>query len=329
MARFREGRKPGKVNPDTIFLSPPPRPCLRRSSPPTGGAVRVMSPGKAGPGGSPDPTLPRHHPMHRTVVAITPGWGRGGSPLSVEENHTGPPIRPPRRSGRSRGDNPGRAQAGEGEPGYYFPLSPPRPCLRRSSPPRGGGSAGDIPGKACPGCRPKLCSSPASPHAPDRGGNHPGEGPGREPPPRRREPYWPSRDPPPRSGGNIGESPGGAQAGEGEPGYYFPLSPPRPRLRRSSPPRGGGGAGDIPGKAGQGGSPDPALPRHRPIHGTEEDITRGRGTPLPVKENHADPSTGPPRRSGRSRGDNPGRAQAGEGNLKRYPPWASSHAPEQ
>ena len=52
---------------------------------------------------------------YSTVAGITPERGReqklahmGGSPLPVEENHTGPSPGLPRRSGGYRGDSPGR-----------------------------------------------------------------------------------------------------------------------------------------------------------------------------------------------------------------------------
>ena len=91
---------------------------------------------------------------------------------------------------------------------------PPHPRLRRSSPARwGGGSSRDIPskgastGKAGPRCRPRSRPSPASCHAPYRGGYRPGRGSGREPPPRQREPCWPSHRAPAQERGFSWQGP--------------------------------------------------------------------------------------------------------------------------
>ena len=123
-----------------------------------------------------------------------PGRGRGGNPLPVGKNHTGPSPEPPRRSGGYRGDSPGGAQArGAGpdpalsrhhpihrtvevSPGEGLGRQPP---LRRREPyrPFPGAPAQERgiswrwPGwGASPGGRPRSCSSPASSHSPDRGG---------------------------------------------------------------------------------------------------------------------------------------------------------------
>ena len=127
-------------------------------------------------------------------------------------------------------------------------------------------------------------------------GISPGEGSGREPPPRQKEPYSPSTAAPAQERGFSWQEPGRGAAGGAGPippstgisPYTALLSPPpRPRLRRSSPaPVGGGSSRDISGKAGQGRRPrrcpSPAS-SHTPDRG---DITRGgagEGTPSPSK----------------------------------------------
>ncbi len=118
-----------------------------------------------------------------------PGRGRGGNPLPVDKNHTGPSPGPPRRSGRFRGEGPGRAWPG-GWPMHRSPLPHPARASRSSPAPVGGGSAGDSPGKAGPGGASGPVLRRRHPMH-QTGGISPGEGPGREPPPRRQKPYWP------------------------------------------------------------------------------------------------------------------------------------------
>ena len=60
-----------------------------------------------------------------------PGRGRGGNPLPVDKNHTGPSPGPPHRIGISHGDSPGGAQAWEAIP--YTALLSPHPSRRRPS----------------------------------------------------------------------------------------------------------------------------------------------------------------------------------------------------
>ena len=114
----------------------------------------------------------------------------------------------------------------------------------------------------------------------------PGRGPGRELPPRRREPCWPfHRVPAPASGACRGERPGRAWPG-GRSIYCSPFSPTPPALRAPPPPPGGGSAGDIPGKAGPGCRPQlcpsPAL-SHAPDRGDIIWGGAGEGTPSPSK----------------------------------------------
>ena len=112
------------------------------------------------------------------------GRGRGGNPLPVDKNHTGLSQSAPPRSGVFRGESLCGAQAWEGEPGYRSPLSSTPPALRAPPP------------------HPIAPERPARGAGPDYAlhryhpihrtvGISPGEGPGREPPPRRQKPYRP------------------------------------------------------------------------------------------------------------------------------------------
>ena len=91
------------------------------------------------------------------------------------------------------------------------------------------------PGKAGP-----IVPLSASSHAPDRGEHHLGEGPGREPPPRRREPCRPFPQGPRAGAGNIAVRARGGRGQEADPYIAILSPPPRPRLRRSSPAQGRG-----------------------------------------------------------------------------------------
>ncbi len=120
-AQAWEGRKPGKGaslgRRTRIPLSYPPPPAE---------AVQVIVPEsqpRSRPRSRPSPAS-SHAPDRRD---ITRGGGRGGNPLPAKKNRTGPPPEFPRRSGSSRGEIPGRAQAWESEPGYRFPIPRPRP----------------------------------------------------------------------------------------------------------------------------------------------------------------------------------------------------------
>ena len=123
-----------------------------RSSPARGaGAVQVISPER--PAREPAPIL-----FSAGIFPCTgpwgyhPGWGRGGNPLPVVENHTGPPSVLPPRSGRFRGESPGGARAWGGDPKHSFPQvsthtllsctptpTPTPPALRAPPPPGGRG----------------------------------------------------------------------------------------------------------------------------------------------------------------------------------------------
>ena len=82
----------------------PHPPALRAPPPPQAGAVQVISPERP---------------------------ARGGNPLPVDKNHTGPSPGPPHRIGISHGDSPGGAQAWEAIP--YTALLSPHPSRRRPS----------------------------------------------------------------------------------------------------------------------------------------------------------------------------------------------------
>jgi len=110
-------------------------------------------------------------------------------------------------------------------------------------------------------------------------GISPGEGSGREPPPRRQKPYRPFPRAPAQERALSWREPGkGANLGR------------RTQIRSPLPhpaPTGGGSAGDTlwkgrPGKL----VPDPALHRRHPTHRTVVAITRGgagEGTPSPLR----------------------------------------------
>ncbi len=126
------------------------------------------------------------------------------------------------------------------------------------------------PDKAGPGKQLRLYSFPASTHAPDRGDITRGGGRGGNPLPVEMNHTSPPPGFPRRIGSSRGESPGRAQAWEGEPGYRFPIPHPRRRQCRYSP-------GSRPRSR-----PSPAS-SHAPDRG---DITRGgagEGTPSPPK----------------------------------------------
>ncbi len=223
-----------------------------------------------------------------------PGRGRGGNPLPVEENHTGPPSGPPRRSGGYRGKIPGRAQAREGERGYTL-FSPTPPALRAPPPPRGGGSADDCLWKGRPGEAAPIILFAGIPPCTGPWRYHPGRGRGGNPLPVEKNHTGPSPGPPRRIGGYRGESPGRAQSGR-KPIHRPPISPTPPALRAPPPPRGGGSAGDSPGKAGPGSGPDYTLPRHHPMHRTVG-ISPGEGPgrePPPRRKEPYWPSLGAP-----------------------------------
>ncbi len=135
--------------------------------------------GKACPGAGPDPVLLRRHPTHRTV-GISPREGPGREPPPRRQK----PYRPfPRSSRPGAGAFVVMAREGRNrEAGPYTALLSP--------PPPGGDSAGDIAGKACPGAGPDPVLLRRHPmHRTVE--ISPGEGPGREPPPRRQKPYRP------------------------------------------------------------------------------------------------------------------------------------------
>ncbi len=125
-------------------------------------------------------------------------------------------------------------------------------------------------------------------------GYRPGRGSGREPPPRQREPYWPSYKAPAQERGFSGQEPGKGAAGEialiirfvSISPYTALLSPTPPAPSALLPRPGGGSSRDIPGKAGLGrqprSRPSPAS-SHTPDRG---DIARGgagEGTLSPAK----------------------------------------------
>ena len=104
-------------------------------------------------------------------------------------------------------------------------------------------------------------------------GISPGEGSGREPPPRQKEPYSPSTAAPAQERGFSWKEPGKGAAGGAtldtillHSMHCSPLSPTPPALRAPPPPRGGGSAGDSPGKACPGAGPDPILRRRHLMH---------------------------------------------------------------
>jgi len=293
-----------------------PSPELPRRS----GGYRGDGPGRAqARGAGPDPVPRRRHPMYRTVEISPgegPGRGRGGNPLPVGKNHTGPSPEPPRRSGGYRGDSPGGAQArGAG----------PDPALRRhhpihrtvevspgEGPGRGRGGAGE--GTPSPSKR----TIPALPQSP-RAGAGALVVMAREGRPRVPAQILPFPGVIPCTGlwrYHPGRGRGGA--GEGTPspsGRTIQALPQSPRA----------GAGDVVEitRVGPtwGAGPDPVPRRHHPMHrivGVSPGRGRG-GNPLPVGKNHTGPSPAPPRRSGSSRGDGPGGAQARGAGLDPVP----------
>ncbi len=111
----REGRN-REAGPYTALLSPPPRPRFAL-------LPRPRYPRK-GESGVPALILPSPRVIPCTGPwGYRPGRGRGGNPLPVEKNHTGPSPGPPRRSGGYRDKSLGRAQPG-GRPIHCPPLSP-------------------------------------------------------------------------------------------------------------------------------------------------------------------------------------------------------------
>ena len=118
-----------------------------------------------------------------------PGWGRGGNPLPVGENHTGSSQSAPPRSGGSRGEILERAWPGR-RPHTLLSCTPTPPALRAPPPPWAGAVQVIVPERPARG----SSSGYTLPrHLPIHRtvGKSPGVGPGREPPPRRREPCWP------------------------------------------------------------------------------------------------------------------------------------------
>ena len=199
------------------------------------------------------------HPPMPRTVGISPGEGPGREPPPRRQKPHWPFPWLPRRNGGYRDESPGRPTQGAG----------PDPVLRRRHPVH------------------------------RTVGISPGEGPGREPPPRQEEPYRPFPRLPRRSGGYRDESPGGAQARGAGPKHSFPQASTRtppsslphpPALRAPPPPQ----AGAV-----------QVISPERPARG---------GNPLPVDKNHTGPSPGFPPRSGGSRGESPERPQAWGGN---------------
>ena len=163
------------------------------------------------------------------------GRGRGGNPLPVGKNHTGPSPGLPRRSGRFRGESPERAQTWGGEHRYAL-LSP-------TPPPRAGAVQVIPSGKAGQGSWSQIPPfTGVIPHTGPWWQNHPGRGRGGNSLPVEENHTGPSLGLPRRSWGNIGETPGGAQAWESDLIHRSSLSPTRLSPARVS----GGSAGDIP-----------------------------------------------------------------------------------
>ncbi len=192
----REGRN-REAGPYTALLSPPPRPrfaLLPRPRYPRKGLPRsrprsCSSPvsshapdrGDIARGGAGEGTP---SPSTKTIPALPQGSRAGAGALVVMA-----------REGRNREAGP-----------YTALLSPPPP---------GGDNAGDIPGKACPGAGPDPVLLRRHPmHR--TVGISPGEGPGREPPPRRQKPYRPF----PRAPAQVMAREGRPRGSD--PKHYFP-----------------------------------------------------------------------------------------------------------
>ena len=181
------GDEPGHYSPT---LPPRPRFALLPASRTRGGNHDI--PKKSQPlRGEPDSALLPHHPIHRTVRGEGQGGGRRGNPECTFSRHLAI---------------------------HTSLLTPTPPAPSALLPrPRGGGSSRDTPrkgtstGKASPGRRTRFRPPPAPSHTPYRGGYRLGRGPGREPPPRQREPYRPSHRAPAQERGSRGESPDGVQ----------------------------------------------------------------------------------------------------------------------
>ena len=173
-------------------------PALRGS-----GAVVAISQKKSARGANLDYARHRHPPVHRTV-GVSPGEGPGRElpPRRKEPYRPSPGL--PRRSGGYRGDGPGR------ETLYtFFPFSPPRPRFALLPRPPAGAVQVISLEKPAWGAGPDYVRHWRHPTHRTVGVS-PGEGPGREPPPRRKEPYRPSPGFPRRSGGYRGDGPGRA-----------------------------------------------------------------------------------------------------------------------
>ena len=130
---------------------------------------------------TPDPALRRCHPVHRTVGISSWGRGRGGNPLPVVRNHTGPSPGPPRRIGAMPARSPEGRKPGEATQNTLFhrhlpihrsPLSPTPPALRAPPPPKAGAVQVISPERPTRGVGPRSHPSPASSHAPE--GAYPG-----------------------------------------------------------------------------------------------------------------------------------------------------------
>ncbi len=114
----------------------------------------------------------------------------------------------------------------------------------------------------------------------------PGRGPGRELPPRRREPCWPfHRVPAPASGACRGERPGRAWSG-GRSIYCSPFSPTPPALRAPPPPPAGAVQVISPERPARG-----VGPRSRPSPVSSHTLDRGGITRGGAGEGTPSPST--------------------------------------
>ena len=163
----------------------------------------------------------RHRPMHRTV-GISPGEGSGREPPPRQKEPYSPSTGlPPRsgvlvvraREGRSRGCRPDSALHRHLAI-HRSPISPTPPAPPALLPRPGAGAIVAIsPEKPTQDAGPDHALPPHHPiHR--TVGISPGEGPGREPPPRKREPYWPSHKAPAQERGFSGKEPGkGASPG--------------------------------------------------------------------------------------------------------------------
>ncbi len=132
-------------HPSRASGAPPP--------PPWAGAVVAIPPARAQARGRPVPAMPPpalSHTPYRGDIAR--GGARGGNHLPGKENHAGPSIRLPPRSGgsrdegpgeawpgggdleSSRGKSPGGAQTREGDPVHLSPAPPGKGAARKVGP---------------------------------------------------------------------------------------------------------------------------------------------------------------------------------------------------